>query len=129
MAYPLHSELVPLSIKILAKLSLSISPSTLVTLIERSVESERILAGFTVQNQWTIVHWQRNATGAGAPSIDSDSGSLEQANRLAALDLLIQDTELNRPFPNVAHFLLFGGNFRCVASVTRCPDKAPGIRA
>jgi nuclear pore complex protein Nup205 len=41
MAYPSHSELVLLSVKILAKLSLSISPSTLVTLIERSVESER----------------------------------------------------------------------------------------
>ena len=40
MAYPSHSELVLLSVKILAKLSLSISPSTLVTLIERSVESE-----------------------------------------------------------------------------------------
>ena len=48
-------------------------------------------------------------TGAGAPSMDSKSGSLEQANRLAALDLLVWDTELDRPFPNVAHFLLFGG--------------------
>ena len=37
----------------------------------------------------------------------SDSGSLEQANRLAALALLIQNTELNRPFPNIAQFLLF----------------------
>jgi nuclear pore complex protein Nup205 len=43
--------------------------------------------------------------------MDSESGSLEQANRLAALGLLIQDTELlvNRPFPNIAHFRPFGG--------------------
>ena len=49
MAYPSHSELlvVLLSVKILAKLSLSDSPSTLVTPIERDVELERILAGFT----------------------------------------------------------------------------------
>ena len=116
MAYPSHSELVLLSVKILAKLSLSISPSTLVTLIERSVESERILAGFTqiistesMDDITLAEEFAEQTTGAGAPSMNSESGSLEQANRLAALDLLIQDTELNRPFPNVAHFLLFGG--------------------
>ena len=116
MAYPSHSELVLLSVRILAKLSLSISPSTLVTLIERSVESERILAGFTqiistesMDDITLAEEFAEQTTGAGAPSMDSESGSLEQANRLAALDLLIQDTELNRPFPNVAHFLLFGG--------------------
>jgi nuclear pore complex protein Nup205 len=105
-----------LSVKILAKLSLSISPSTLVTLIERSVESERILAGFTqiistesMEDITLAEEFAEQSTGAGAPSMDSESGSLEQANRLAALDLLIQDTELNRPFPNIAHFLLFGG--------------------
>ena len=116
MAYPSHSELVLLSVKILAKLSLSISPSTLVTLIERSVESERILAGFTqiisaesMDDITSAEEFAEQTTGAGAPSMDSGSGSLEQANRLAALDLLIQDTESNRPFPNIAHFLLFGG--------------------
>ena len=116
MAFPSHSELVLLSVKILAKLSLSISPSTLVTLIERSVESERILAGFTqiistesMDDVTLAEEFAEQTTGAGAPSMDSKLDSLEQANRLAALDLLIQDTELNRPFPNVAHFLLFGG--------------------
>ena len=117
MAYHSHPELVLLSVKILAKLSLSISPSTLVTLIERSVESERILAGFTqiistesMDDITLAEEFAEQATGAGAPSMDSESGSLEQANRLATLDFLIQDTELNRPFPNVAHFLvLFGG--------------------
>ena len=116
MTYPSHSELVLLSVKILAKLSLSISPSTLVTLIERSVESERILAGFTqvistesMDDTTFAEEFSEQSTGAGVPSMDSKSGSLEQANRLAALDLLIQDTELHRPFPNIAQFLLFGG--------------------
>ena len=116
MVYPSHSELVLLSVKILAKLSLSISPSKLVTLIERSVESEQILAGFTqiistesMDNITLAEEFAKQTTGAGAPSMDSKSGSLEQANCLAALDLLIQDMELHRSFPNVAHFLLFGG--------------------
>ena len=116
MAYASHPELVLLSVKILAKLSLSISPSTLVTLIERSPESERITAGFkqiiSTESMDDIIlaeEFAEQTTGAGAPSMDSGSGSLEQANRLAALDLLIQDTEVNRPFPNIAHFLLFGG--------------------
>jgi nuclear pore complex protein Nup205 len=59
------------SVKILAKLSLSISPSTLV---------------------------------AGTPSMDSKSGSLERANRLAALDLLIQGTELHRPLISLTSY-------------------------
>ena len=116
MAYASHSELVLLSVKILASLSLSIAPSTLVTLVERSPDSERILAGFkliisteSVDDVTLAEEFAEQTTGAGAPSMDSGSGSLEQANRLAALDLLIQDTELNRPFPNIGHFLLFGG--------------------
>ena len=116
MAYTSHSELVLLSVKILAKLSLSVSPSTLVTLVERSPESERILAGFkqiiiseSMDDIILAEEFAEQTTGAGAPSTASGSGSLEQANRLAALDLLIQDTESNRPFPNIAHYLLFGG--------------------
>lgn len=49
------------------------------------------------------------ATGAGAPEIDISSESLDQAIRLAALDLLIQDTETIQSYPNIAHFLLFSG--------------------
>jgi nuclear pore complex protein Nup205 len=130
--YPSHSELAPFSVKILTKLSLSILPSTLATLIERSVESERILAGFTqiisTESMGDVTlaeEFAEQATGAGAPSMDGESGSLEQASRLAALDLLIQDTELNRPFPNVAHFLLFGGK---VGDQTRQDPHALGAR-
>ncbi|KAF9477995.1 hypothetical protein BDN70DRAFT_880524 [Pholiota conissans] len=116
MAYPSHSELVLLSVKIISKLSLSTSPSTLLTLIQRCPESERILAGFTqimssdsLENVARAEEFAEQATGAGAPDVDVISESLEQAIRLAALDLLIQDTAANRPYPNIAHFVLFGG--------------------
>ncbi|KAF8970600.1 nucleoporin Nup186/Nup192/Nup205 [Flammula alnicola] len=116
MAYPIHSELVLLSVKIIAKLSLSTSPSTLVTLIQRSQDSERILGGFkqimtteSMDNVAQAEEYAEQTTGAGASEINASSESLEQAIRLAALDLLVQDTEINRPYPNVAHFLLFGG--------------------
>ncbi|KAF8188670.1 nucleoporin Nup186/Nup192/Nup205 [Pholiota molesta] len=116
MAYPANSELVLLSVKIIAKLSLSTSTSTLVTLVQRSPESERILGGFTqimssesLDNVAQAEEFAEHATGAGAPEIDVSSESLEQAIRLAALDLLIQDTDMNRPYPNIGHFLLFGG--------------------
>ncbi|PPQ71980.1 hypothetical protein CVT26_007136 [Gymnopilus dilepis] len=116
MSYPGHAELVLLSVKIVAKLSLSTSPSTLVTLIERSPESERILGGFTqimncesTDDVEQAEAYVEEATGAGAPQIDAPLEALEQAIRLAALDLLIQDTDVGRPFPNIAHFLLFGG--------------------
>ncbi|KAH9477078.1 Nuclear pore complex protein Nup205 [Psilocybe cubensis] len=116
MCYPNHSELVLLSIKILSRLSLASSPSTLVSLIQRSRDSERILAGFmqvltssAMDDVEESEAFAENTTGAGAPNIYPASESLEQAIRLAALDLLIQDTEVNRPYPNVAHFLLFGG--------------------
>ena len=116
MTYPTHAELVLLSVKILTKLSISTSPSTLVTLIQRSQDSDRILTGFTQimasESMEDVAHAEEYAeltTGAGAPHMDHTSDTLEQAIRLAALDLVIQDTELNRPYPNIAHFLLFGG--------------------
>lgn len=80
MVYSLHSELVLLSVKILAKLSLLISPSTLVTLIEGSVESERILAGFTqiistesMDDITLAEEFAEQLTGVGAPSLKSES--------------------------------------------------------
>ncbi|KAF8878281.1 nucleoporin Nup186/Nup192/Nup205 [Gymnopilus junonius] len=116
MSYPAHAELVLLSVKIITKLSSSTSPSPLVTLIERSQESERILGGFTrimssesTDNVQQAEVYAEETTGAGAPGIDEPLETLEQAIRLAALDLLIQDTDGNRPYPNIAHFLLFGG--------------------
>ncbi|KDR74068.1 hypothetical protein GALMADRAFT_250802 [Galerina marginata CBS 339.88] len=116
MAYPTHSELVLLSVKTISKLSLSTTPSTLVTLIERSQDSDRILGGFmqvlcseSMDDVEQAEAYAEQTTGAGAPDIDASSESLEQAIRLVALKLLIQDTETNRPYPNVAHFFLFGG--------------------
>ncbi|KAF9556462.1 hypothetical protein CPC08DRAFT_641486 [Agrocybe pediades] len=115
MAYATHSELVLLSVKIMSGLSLLTSHSTLVALIERSNESDRILSGFTqimssesLDDVEEAEGFAEQSSGAGAPEIDLPSEALEQAIRLAALDLLIQDTASNRPFPNIAHFLLFG---------------------
>ncbi len=115
MAYPAYSEVVLLAVKIIAKLSLSTSPSTLVTLMQASAESERILGGFVkimstdaTENVAQAEEYASRMTGAGAPVVDSFSESLEQAMRLAALDLLIQDTETSRPYPNIAHFLSLG---------------------
>ncbi|KAF8154003.1 nucleoporin Nup186/Nup192/Nup205 [Crassisporium funariophilum] len=115
MAYPTHPELPLLSVKIIAKLSLSTSPTTLVTLIERSQDSERILGGFmqilmseSMDDVGQAEEYAEQTTGAGSPTLDAPSEALEQANRNAALGLLIQDTDSNRPYPNIAHFLLFG---------------------
>ena len=116
ISYHSHPELVLLSIRIIAKLSLSVPPSTLVTLVQRCPDSDRILAGFTrimsSDSADDIVQAEEYAeqiTGAGASIVESSSESLEQAVRLAALDLVIQDTEGLRPYPNITHFLLFGG--------------------
>lgn len=116
MAYPAYPEVVLLSVKIIAKLSLSTSPSTLITLIQRSPESERILDGFakimSTESMDNVAQAEEDAerlTGAGSPAINTSTDSLEQAIRLAALNLLIQDTETKRSYPNIAHFLLFGG--------------------
>ena len=117
MSYPTYSELVLLSVKIIAKLSVAIPPSTLTTLIQRSPESDRILASFSrilrADSADDVVQAEEYAdqtTGAGASIMDHPVESLAQAIRLAALDLIIQDTESHRPYPNVSHFLLFGGH-------------------
>ncbi|KAF9006925.1 nucleoporin Nup186/Nup192/Nup205 [Cyathus striatus] len=119
MAYPGHSELALLSVKIVATLSLSLSASSLATLIERSENSERILGSFihllTSASMDDVEQAEEIAdqtTGAGAPDIDQAPQSYEQAIRIAALDLLIQNTEMSRPYPNIGHFLLFGGSTR-----------------
>lgn len=114
VAYPAHSELVLLAVKILAHLSASPFFTNMATLVDRSNDSERIIAGFlrilsaeTLDDVEEAEIEADQATGAGAPDIDGSS-SYDQATRLAALDLLIQNTKVERPYPNVAHFLLFG---------------------
>ncbi|KAG6890211.1 hypothetical protein C0995_010222 [Termitomyces sp. Mi166 len=114
ITFPNYSELVLLSVKIISSLSTSLSSTNLATVIDRSSESERILAGFvdalSVQSSEDVASAETAVdenTGAGAPDIDK-LPDLTQAIRLATLDLLIQETGSDRPYPNISHFLLFG---------------------
>ncbi|KAJ7584798.1 nucleoporin Nup186/Nup192/Nup205 [Mycena floridula] len=114
VAYPAHPELVLLTVKILDNLSSSSSFVNMAALIERSNDSDRILSGFlrilgaeTFEDVGEAEGDAEQSTGAGAPDTDS-SISMDQAIRLATLQLLIRNTESHRPFPNIAHFLLFG---------------------
>ncbi|KAL1938972.1 hypothetical protein VTO73DRAFT_11125 [Trametes versicolor] len=116
ICFPAYPELMLLSVKILSMLASSIALSQLALIVDRSSESIRILDGYlraldthvvddveaaeTTAEQWT---------GAGAPDVEGQSSLLTQAIRLAILDMFIQNTQSSRPFPNVAHFLLFGG--------------------
>jgi nuclear pore complex protein Nup205 len=116
VAYPNYPELVLLSVKIITALSGSHSASGLNTLIERSTDSERILKGFmrtidveSIEDVLQAELQSEQSTGAGAPDTEEDQESHEQAIRLAVLDLLIQNTSPSRRYPNIAHFLLFGG--------------------
>jgi nuclear pore complex protein Nup205 len=116
VAFPAHPELVLLSVKILTLMCTSTAFSNLATLIERSGHSERILNGFrlimeseALDNVVISETIAEQTTGAGAPDKEGYPESLEQAIRLAALDLFVQNTEHRRPYPNIAHFLLFGG--------------------
>ena len=115
MSYPSFTELILLSVKIISRLSLVLPPATLVTLIQGSQESDRILAGFTrimesgsVSDVVDAEEYSGQNTGAGALTLDHPPELLAQCIRLASLDLIIQDTESHRPYPNISHFLLFG---------------------
>ncbi|CCM02106.1 uncharacterized protein FIBRA_04183 [Fibroporia radiculosa] len=116
IAYPAYPELMLLSVKILTALAASNSLSQLALLIDRSEESVRILNGFqTIMDTDVLeeVELAENAaeqlTGAGAPDTDEPSPALLQSIRLAILDLFVQNTKPGKPYPNIAHFLLFGG--------------------
>ncbi|KAJ6542676.1 nucleoporin Nup186/Nup192/Nup205 [Mycena capillaripes] len=117
VSYPTHLELVLLSVKILSTLSASSAFSSLYTLVERSDESDRIMAGFMrilASESGADVLLAENvaeqSTGAGAADGNdkADSAVLQQAIRLAVLQLFIKNTEAGRPYPNIAHFFLFG---------------------
>ncbi|KIJ60466.1 hypothetical protein HYDPIDRAFT_98637 [Hydnomerulius pinastri MD-312] len=115
VCYPSYPELVLLSVKIMTQLSASGSITSLITLIERSPDSERILSGFRhlleVESLEDVESAEANAervTGAGAPDRETQE-PLDQAIRLAILDLLVQTTERGKAYPNIGHFLLFGG--------------------
>ncbi|KAF5345807.1 hypothetical protein D9756_010889 [Leucocoprinus leucothites] len=119
MSYPSHSELPYLSVKIMSLLCNSTNSSTIVTLIERSRDSERILGGFmrivgieSLDDVWEAETYASEVTGAGAPDPDDDPDRLAQAIRMSALEFLIQGTEQDRPYPNIAHYFLFGGTVK-----------------
>ena len=113
--YPAYPELVLLAVKIISQISSSASVTSLLTLIERSPDSERILSGFRqlldvealddVEAAETTVE---QSTGAGAADRETQE-PFDQAIRVAILDLLIRNTEPRTAFPNIGHFLLFGG--------------------
>ncbi|PCH43029.1 hypothetical protein WOLCODRAFT_121398 [Wolfiporia cocos MD-104 SS10] len=112
LAFP---ELALLSVKILTLLAASPSASQLVPFIDRSDESERILDGFRNILDLEVMEDVEEAdieseqsTGAGAPDVDESTPVLEQAIRVAVLELFLRNTNTNRPFPNIAHLLLFG---------------------
>ncbi|KAJ7682921.1 nucleoporin Nup186/Nup192/Nup205 [Mycena rosella] len=117
VAFPGHPELILLSVKILSILSSSSAFSSLYSLVERSDESDRIMAGFIrILNSESGIDVllaetvAEQSTGAGAAdgNGDTDPAALQQAIRLAALQLFVRNTEAGRPYPNISHFLLFG---------------------
>ncbi|TRM60040.1 nucleoporin Nup186/Nup192/Nup205 [Schizophyllum amplum] len=115
MAVPQYGELVLLALKTLSSLASSHYLPNLATLIERSHESEEILAGLvqilrsdSMQDVQEAEDYATQGTGAGAADPLTDSSSLEQAIRLAALDFFIENTKADRKFPNVAHLFLLG---------------------
>ena len=115
VCYPVCPELALLSVKILSMLASSSTLPQLAAFIDRSSESVRILGGYLhvldnhvsadVEEAETMAEQE---TGAGAADPQGPSDTFTQAIRLAILDLLIQNTTSSRPFPNIAHFLLFG---------------------
>ncbi|KAI6142345.1 nucleoporin Nup186/Nup192/Nup205 [Pisolithus tinctorius] len=114
--YPAYPELVLLAVKIIAELARTLPVHTMLNLIERSNESERILSGFrqlletdSLDDVETAEAYAEQVTGAGAPDKETQE-SLDQAIRSAVLKLLVQNTLPDRPYPNIAHFLLFGGS-------------------
>lgn len=115
VVYPAYPELVLLAVKVISRLSSSTSITSLLTLIERSPDSERILGGFRqlldVESLDDVDAAETTAeqiTGAGAADRETQE-PLDQAIRVAILDLLIRNTERGTAYPNIGHFLLFGG--------------------
>ncbi|KAL6308871.1 nucleoporin Nup186/Nup192/Nup205 [Sparassis latifolia] len=116
IAYPAYPELMLLSVKILTALTSSSAFLQLALMIDKSEESVRILDGFqnimdadVLDDVETAEIIAEQNTGAGAPDSDEPLASITQAIRVAVLDLFIQNTDIDRPYPNIAHFLLFGG--------------------
>ncbi|KII84114.1 hypothetical protein PLICRDRAFT_702060 [Plicaturopsis crispa FD-325 SS-3] len=117
VAFPGHSELVLLAVKILSTLASSTAFTNLTALIENSSDSDRVLSGFrqlveaeTMADVSASELLAEQTTGAGAPDALDSPEPLDQAIRLAALDFFIHNTGLGRPYPNLAHYILLGSS-------------------
>ncbi|KAJ3544602.1 hypothetical protein NM688_g5723 [Phlebia brevispora] len=115
VSYLSYPELQLLSVKILGVLATPSNVSQLGVILDRSNDSVRILDGFqNIMDSESLVEVglaesiADESTGAGAPDLDESSDALTQAIRVAVLDFFIQNTQPDRPYPNVAHLLLFG---------------------
>ena len=113
--YPQYPEMPLLSVKILSCLASSTNIRNLNAIIDRSADSERILAGYQmamdVEAYDDVIQTEtatEQCTGAGAPDLEGPPEALPQATRLVILDFLLANTSPDRPYPNTAHFLLFG---------------------
>ena len=115
VSYPAYPEITLLSVKILTALSTPATVSQLAVIMDRSGDSIRILDGFrNILDSSSPIEVEEaetaadERTGAGAPDLEEPIDALTQALRLAVLEFFIQNTRPDRPYPNVAHFLLFG---------------------
>jgi nuclear pore complex protein Nup205 len=115
VAYRSHPEVSLLSVKILNILTRSSAFPSLAVLLERSPDSDRIIVGYrqlldieTLCGLDTAERDEDKFTGAGAVESETIPPGLSQAVRIAVLDLLAQNTRPGTPYPNAAHFLLFG---------------------
>jgi nuclear pore complex protein Nup205 len=115
VAYRSHPEVSLLSVKILNILTRSPAFPSLAVLLERSPDSDRIIVGYRqlldIESLCELDAAEGDEdtfTGAGAVESEIIAPGLPQAVRIAVLDLLAQNTRPGTPFPNVAHFLLFG---------------------
>jgi nuclear pore complex protein Nup205 len=70
----------------------------------------RILASESGADILLAENVAEQSTGAGAAdgNDNANTAALQQAIRLAVLQLFIKNTEAGRPYPNIAHFFLFG---------------------
>ncbi|KAF8130340.1 nucleoporin Nup186/Nup192/Nup205 [Boletus edulis] len=100
--------LVLLAVRIISQLSCSTSVTSLLTLIERSPDSERILSGFRQLLDVDSLDDVDTAETTAEHNRETQE-PLDQAIRIAILDLLIRNTERETTYPNFGHFLLFGG--------------------
>ncbi|KAI0289640.1 nucleoporin Nup186/Nup192/Nup205 [Russula brevipes] len=115
VAYRSHPEVSLLSVKILNLLTRSSAFPSLAVLLERSPDSDRIIAGYrqlldveTLCGLDAAESDEDKFTGAGAVESEIVPPGLPQAVRIAVLDLLVQNTRPGTLYPNVAHFLLLG---------------------